>query len=54
MIGEVAMSKQTKRGLTRKVDANKNTLTKKASSHGTHRAKRRPNSKYVRNGDVNF
>jgi len=46
------MSKQAKRGMSRKRDANGNTLGNKNVSHGTYRAKRKPNSKYVINGDV--
>ncbi len=46
------MSKQMKRGVPKKRDVNGNRLTKKDTSHGTFRAKRKPNSKYVRNGDV--
>ncbi len=49
---ETIMSKQMKRGITNRVDANKNKLGKKSMSHGTFRAKRKPNSKYVTNGDV--
>ncbi len=45
------MSKQLKRGINNRRDANKNKLGKKAMSHGTFRAKRKPNSKYVTNGD---
>jgi hypothetical protein len=48
------MSKQLKRGVSRKLDANKNKMGKKNMSHGTYRAKRKPNSKYVTNGDVEF
>lgn len=48
------MSKQLKRGVPRKLDANKNKMGKKSMSHGTFRAKRKPNSKYVTNGDVTF
>ena len=47
------MSKQAKRGVIYKLDANKNKMGKKNSSHGSFRAKRKPNSKYVTNGDVN-
>ena len=48
------MSKQMKRGVSMKLDANKNKMGKKNMSHGSHRAKRHPNSKYVTNGDVSF
>ena len=43
-----------KRGVKRKVDANGNRLNKKNSSHGSFRAKRKPNSKYMKNGDCEF
>ena len=46
------MSKQIKRGLMTKRDANGNKMGKKNMSHGTFRGKRKPNSKYVTNGDV--
>lgn len=46
------MSKQQKFGINRKRDNNGNILGKKAMSHGTFRAKRKPNSKLVRNGHV--
>ena len=46
------MSKQMKRGIQKRRDVNGNRLSKKDSSHGSFRAKRHPNSKYVRNGDV--
>ena len=36
----------------KKLDANGKKMTKKDMSHGTYRAKRHPNSKRVRNGDV--
>ena len=39
-------------GITKKIDANGKIMTKKNSSHGTWRAKRKPNSKRVRNGMV--
>ncbi len=45
------MSKQLKRGINNRRDANKNKLGKKSMSHGTFRAARKPNSKYVTNGD---
>ena len=46
------MSKQAKRGVPRKLDANKNIMGKKSMSHGTFRTARKPNSKYVTNGDM--
>ena len=39
-------------GIKKKIDANGKVMTKKSSSHGTWRAKRKPNSKRVKNGTV--
>ena len=44
--------KQPIAGIKKKRDANGRTLTKKDSSHGSWRAKRKPNSKRVKNGQV--
>jgi len=44
------VSKQSKPGMTRRADANGNIRTKKAMSHGSYRCKRKPNSKWCRNG----
>ena len=46
------MSKQMKKGIARKRDANGNTMGKKNVSHSTNRAHRKPNSKLVRNGSM--
>ena len=46
------MGKQYIEGIKKRRDANKNVLSKKDMSHGTYRAKRKPNSKRVRNGMV--
>ena len=39
-------------GIKKRRDANGRTLTKKDMSHGSFRAKRKPNSKKVKNGSV--
>ena len=39
------MSKTTIDGIKRKTDANGNKISKKATSHGSYRCKRKPNSK---------
>ena len=39
------MSKTMIDGVKRKTDANGNRISKKASSHGSHRCARKPNSK---------
>ncbi len=46
------MSKQMKRGVPHSRDKNGNTKGRKNMSHSTFRAKRKPNSKYVTNGDM--
>lgn len=46
------MSKHMKKGISHKRDANGNRIGKKSMSHGTLRAKRKPNSKLVRNGSL--
>ena len=44
--------KQSIPGVKRRRDVNGRLLSKKDSSHGSWRAKRKPNSKRVRNGSV--
>ena len=44
--------KQPIQGIKKRRDANGRILTKKDSSHGSWRAKRKPNSKRVKNGQV--
>jgi len=46
------MSKTPIPGVTYKKDPNGNRLTKKASSHGSFRCKRHPNSPRCTNGSV--
>ena len=43
------MSKTMIDGVKRKADSNGNVISKKASSHGTYRCKRHPNSKRCKN-----
>ena len=45
-------SKTDKKWITFYKDKNGNLKSKKSTSHGTFRAKRKPNSKYVKNGLV--